>query len=104
MQVEVIGAVWPFTGLVPLLDDDAWQGGWPKRVQRLDVERMAVAIEGSAVEIRLEPGQPGVVVAAPFAAVLSDAMHRGYAVTWFGLALALVGCYVFFGLKRVDHA
>ena len=40
-DVRLIGAVWPFTGLVPVLDDDTWLQGWPKRVQRLDVARMA---------------------------------------------------------------
>jgi len=98
-MVKVIGVVWPFTGLIPVLDEDAWQPGWPKRVQRLDVARMANKTGAKAVELRLEPGQPGVTIAAPFATVLSDAQHKGYAATWFGLAVALVLSYAIFGFK-----
>lgn len=98
-EVNLVGTVWPFTGLVPVLDDDQWADDWPKRVQRLDVLRMSELVGTVPVEIRLEPGQPGVVEAAPFAQVLSDAKHRGYAATWFGLAIALLGGYIVFGIK-----
>lgn len=99
-RIELVGTLWPFTGLIPVLDDDAWPAGWPKRVQRLDVARMAATVEAQALEIRLEPGQPGVETAAPFAKVLSDAKHMGYAATWFGLALVLTAGYVAFGFKN----
>jgi len=99
-QVEVIGTVWPFTGLIPVLDDDVWPAAWPKRVQRLDVQRMAASVDALPHEIRLEPGQPGVQQAAPFAAVLSDAKHLGYAATWFGLAIALATGFIIFGVKN----
>lgn len=98
--VSIIGTVWPYTGLIPLLDDDPWDLQWPTRVQRLDVARMAKVTGAVPVEIRLEPGQPGVEVAAPFAQVLSDAKHRGYAATWFGLAVALVVGYGVFGTRH----
>ncbi len=98
-EVEVIGTVWPFTGLIPVLDEDVWADGWPKRVQRLDIARMADHVDAVPFEIRLEPGQPGVQVAAPFAQVLSDAKHRGYAATWFGLAIALAAGYLVLGFK-----
>lgn len=96
--ITLIGVVWPFTGLIPVLDDDEWPDGWPKRVQRLDVHRMAQLSDAAAAEIRLEAGQPGVLLAAPFATVLSDAKHRGYAATWFGLAIALVCLFVIYGM------
>ena len=43
--VTTIGALWPDTGLVPLLDEDHWAGPWPIRVQRLNVARMARLLE-----------------------------------------------------------
>lgn len=101
-EVELIGTVWPFTGLIPVLDDDTWPDTWPKRVQRLDIVRMAASVDAMAHEIRLEPGQPGVQQAAPFAAVLSDAKHQGYAATWFGLAVALLTGFVIFGYKNAQ--
>ena len=99
-EVTLLGVVWPFTGLVPLLDEDPWGEGWPKRVQRLDVARMGEAADAEPVEVRLEDGQPGVTIAAPFATVLSDAKHRGYAATWFGLAGALCVLFAVFGFRR----
>lgn len=99
-ELAVIGVNWPFTGLIPVYDDDAWADGWPKRVQRLDIARMAELSAAVGVQIRLEPGQPGVAHSAPFAAVLSDAKHRGYAATWFGLAAALVVLYLVYGFHR----
>ena len=99
-QVSLVGMIWPFTGLVPLLEEDQWADGWPKRVQRLDAKQMAAIANAVDVEIRLEPGQPGVDDAAPFAAVLSDAKHRGYAATWFGLGIALTLGYLVFGVMQ----
>ncbi|XOV83848.1 MAG: SURF1 family protein [bacterium] len=99
-RIELLGVAWPFTGLIPVLDDDPWSDSWPKRVQRLDIKRMAQVVSAEPVEIRLEPGQPGVIQAAPFAQVLSDAKHRGYAATWFGLAITLLTGYVFLGISN----
>lgn len=98
--VTLTGVVWPFTGLIPVLDDDVWPDLWPRRVQRLDIVRMASLVDASPVEVRLEAGQPGVASAAPFASVLSDGKHRGYAATWFGLAAALLVLFLIFGVKR----
>ena len=49
-----------------------------------------------AAELRLEAGQPGVLEPAP-AACAYQTIHKGYAVTWFGLATALV--WVFLGFS-----
>lgn len=103
-QVGVVGVGWPFMGLIPVYDEDEWSVDWPKRVQRLDIDRMARVSAAQPLQIRLEPGQPGVDAAAPFAAVLSDAKHRGYAATWFGLAFALVVLFVAFGVRRAAMA
>ncbi len=99
-QLTLIGVVWPFTGLLPVLDEDVWHSGWPKRVQRLDVSRMAEEIDAIPVEVRLEAGQTGVQQAASLVNLLSDDTHRGYAATWFSLAAALVVLYGIYGRKR----
>ena len=61
---------------------------------------MAAEIAAYPAELRLAVGQPGVEVAAPFAEQLSDSKHRGYALTWFGLAITLAIGYLVFGLKN----
>ncbi len=100
-HVRITGVVWPNMGLPPLLAADPWPDGWPIRVQRLDVARMAARSTAVVpVEIRLESGQPGVLVAAPVDADFHPERHTGYAVQWFAMAAALLVLYVVFGLKR----
>ncbi len=84
--VQLVGALWPFTGLVPLLREDAWaepavlgaDGDKLVRVQRLDMEALAQELQQQAapdpgaaarrvvpVELRLEAQSKGVLVPAP---------------------------------------
>ncbi|MEM9621576.1 MAG: SURF1 family protein [Pseudomonadota bacterium] len=96
--LTLVGAIWPYTGLLPVWDGDPWSDDWPRRIQQLNINRMAAQVQAVALEIRLEPGQAGVLRAAPFAAVLGDEKHLGYAATWFGLAVVLLIGYLIFGL------
>jgi cytochrome oxidase assembly protein ShyY1 len=99
-EVTIIASLWPDLGLPPLLQEHAWTPLWPKRIQRRNLSRMAVAAGTWASELRLEPGQTGALQAAPFAQTLSDAKHRGYALTWFGLAAALFFGYIAYGFRK----
>jgi len=101
--VTVTGVIWPHTGLTPLLAPDPWAADWPRRVQRLDVARMAA--RGDAVvpvEVRLEDGQPGVFEPVPLDMTFAPERHQGYAVQWFGLAVVLALGYVIFGFRRSE--
>jgi cytochrome oxidase assembly protein ShyY1 len=101
--VTVIGVVWPELGLMPLLAEDPWGAGWPKRVQRLEVERMAGLLDGAvAREIRLEAGQPGVLLAPLLSMNMPEDKHLGYAMQWFGLAAALCVGFLLFGYRKHD--
>lgn len=100
-EQTLVGVIWPDTGLVPLLAADPWGEQWPKRVQRLDVSRMAATADSVVpVEVRLEPGQPGVFHPAPVDVDFSPRIHQGYAVQWFALAVALVAGYLIYGFRR----
>ena len=105
--VTLQAVVWPDLGLPPLLAEEAWPSRWPKRVQRLDVARMA-ADPGQpgtgpapvvAAELRLEPGQAGVFVAAPVDPGFVPERHQAYAAQWFGLAAVLLAGYVILGFR-----
>jgi surfeit locus 1 family protein len=101
--LRLVGVLWPDTGMPPLLAPDPWPAEWPKRVQRLDIERMAGDDPAVVpVEVRLEPGEPGGFVPAPLEAMFSPAVHHGYALQWFGLALALITGYLIFGFRRYE--
>jgi cytochrome oxidase assembly protein ShyY1 len=100
-MVTLIGLVWPDLGLLPVYGDNAWADGWPKLVQRLEVERMAGYLDNAVPrEIRLEDAQPGVFVPAPTTLNMPATRHTGYAVQWFGLGVALIAGYLFFGFRR----
>ena len=63
--VSVVGVLWPEVGLLPVFEEDSWTRDWPKRVQQLDVERMARTLaRGIPREVRLEAGQRGVFFGA----------------------------------------
>lgn len=101
--VRVTAVVWPELGMMPIFGEDTWIEGWPKRIQRLDVGRMALALDnGVAREIRLEAGQPGVLEPPLLALNMPAEKHLGYAVQWFGLAFALGLGYLIFGFRRHD--
>ena len=86
----IVGVVWPELGLLPMFAEDLWAAGWPKRIQRFEVARMAALLaDARPVEIRLEAGQPGVLTPAPLEMNMPETKHTGYAVQWFGLAAAL---------------
>lgn len=95
-----VATVWPDLGLIPILVDTPWDEQWPKQVQRLEIDRMAKLVDAYPVELRLEAGQPGALVPAPFAQVFSDATHKGYALTWFGLSITLILGFVIYGFKH----
>lgn len=103
-RLTVVGVIWPDLGLMPMFGGgegrDNWSEGWPKVVQRMEVERMAASVDAAAVEIRLEPDQPGVLTPPLMQMNMPAAKHTAYAVQWFGLAAALVVGYVVFGLRR----
>lgn len=100
-DVSITGVLWPDMGLPPLLAEDPWPTRWPRRVQRLDVARMAAQGQGAApVEVRLEAGQPGVLSAAPVDVDFHPERHSGYAIQWFALAVVLAVGYGVFGLRR----
>jgi cytochrome oxidase assembly protein ShyY1 len=52
------------------------------------------------VEVRLENGSPGVLVAAALGHDFKAQTHEGYAAQWFGLAAVLVVGYIVFGFRR----
>ena len=89
-DLRLTATVWPQLGLIPAWGSQDWSADWPKRVQRANVMRMSTTSGTWPVELRGEPGQPSVLQAAPFASRVSDETHRGYAATWFGLAVVLL--------------
>ena len=99
--LTIEATVWPDTGLPPLLAEDAWSGDWPKRVQRLNVVRMANDVgAGYPYALRLEEGQPGALAPLPAVLGFSSDRHRGYAAQWIALGVLVLSGWIGFGINR----
>lgn len=71
--------------------------GWPRTVQRLEPARVETILKTtvSPYVVRLDPAAPnGYVREWPAHGGITAQRHRGYAVQWFSLALALMAIYV----------
>jgi cytochrome oxidase assembly protein ShyY1 len=102
-EVSISGLLWPDTGTTPLFGHPAIEAIRPLlyRMQRLDwPELQARQPELQATELRLEPGEAGVLAAAPQVFDFGVARHVGYAIQWFGLAVALSIGFVVYGRRR----
>ena len=100
-RVSVTGSIWRDAGLSWAGRDENWNGSWPARIQRIDVEQFGERIAALVpVEIRLEPGTTGALETRYVAPVFGPEKHYGYAVQWFLLAAVLAALYAHFGLRR----
>ena len=103
-EVTIVALAWPDTGMLPLFGEEPMQriNAGVVRMQRLDIAALEALLELPlrAQELRLEAGQPGVLKAAPQVIGFGVARHQGYAFQWFGLALALITLYYFYGRKH----
>ena len=103
---RLVGMVWPDTGLLPLFGAEASEvmaPGWV-RLQRLEWGLLVHSSDQRPalrrIELRLEAGQPGVLSPAPQLIEFGIERHVGYAVQWFGLGIALVVCFFYYGWRR----
>ena len=99
--VRIEGTRWADMRRSMVASSDAWDAAWPKRVQYLDVPRMAAALGAVLpIEFRLDDGQPGSLAPIVIGEEMTPARHLGYAVQWFGLAVALAVAFVVSGFKQ----
>lgn len=96
-EVTIAALAWPELGMPPIWQEKQWSGAYPRRIQRLDIPKLA-EVEGAVRwQLRLERGQPGGLTPTSLAVDFNPARHTGYAVQWFGLAAALLIGFVVFG-------
>ncbi|MNQ58578.1 SURF1 family protein [compost metagenome] len=75
--------------------------GWPKLVNQVDAAALwqHLGRNGLPLELRLEEGPAGYRTDWPIVA-MGPEKHIGYAVQWFALATALLGLFIYFGLRK----
>ena len=81
--------------------------GWPQLVNQVDAAALwqHLGRNGLPLELRLEQGPAAYRSDWPVVAMGPD-KHLGYAVQWFALAGALLGLFIYFGLRKgreIDH-
>ncbi len=91
----------PLTDAI-VLEETPLSDTWPQVVQRIQPAAMAQVMEREPPRglLQLTANQPGVGPVIWTPAVMSAQQHRGYAVQWFAMALALLGMYGYAGWRR----
>ena len=81
-------------------------GGWPRVVQHVDLERMREQFDGPLLPfiVRLSPDSDhGYVREWQIRPGLSPARHVGYAVQWFAMAAALMALCIWVAVRRAPE-
>ena len=98
--LEIQGVVWPSKSE---LSTEGYEGdNWPKRVNRLNIEKMAEATGAHGEEIRLLAGSPGVLTPIHLSFEGGSSTHWSYAFQWLIIGALIVGGYWFFALRSTD--
>ncbi len=90
------GTLYVAPGKPFLLADTALDHGWPKRIQAIEMDKIAVGIGASPYPfpVRIDAGQPGALQVNWEVINITPAKHRAYAVQWFSMAAALFLVYL----------
>ena len=103
-EMRIQGTVrFPLEDLFVLGDTGYAANGWPRVIQRVEIDAMRQALGYPLAKwlVALDPGAPHGYVREwrPYPG-LSPARHRGYAFQWFALATALLAIWLILHLKR----
>jgi surfeit locus 1 family protein len=99
-QVAITGHVYVAPGAPFLLAEQQFDAGWPKRIQAVEMDKLAAAIaplhQGDVFPypIRIDAGEPGALAIDWQVVNMSPRKHQAYAVQWFAMAAVLFGYYL----------
>lgn len=90
------------------LGEEQPRRGWPYRIQRVRTDALAGELGYSLLPfvLLLDPDQPQGYVRdwRPFPSRFGPQRHIGYAVQWFGLAVALLVIYLIVNIRKVESS
>jgi cytochrome oxidase assembly protein ShyY1 len=106
--LELRGSVYVPVGEQAVLGAALMDSGWPKVIEVLAPARMhtVAALAGRRVPytVRVAEGVNGALVRYWPVVNLSPETHRGYAVQWFAMALALTLLYLYYSTRQENPA
>ena len=95
-QVTIRGQVYVAPGKPYLLEEQRFSQGWPRRVQALEMDKIA-AVLGEGVfpyPVRIDAGETGALSVQWQVVNTGPAKHMGYAVQWFLMSAVLALLYI----------
>jgi surfeit locus 1 family protein len=101
-RVEITGHVYVAPGAPYLLAEQRLSTNWPKRIQAVEMDKIAPAMTGLApgevfpFPVRIDDDQPGALAVEWQVVNSSPQKHQAYAVQWFAMAAVL---FVFYLLR-----
>ena len=88
-----------------LLGKDTWAQGWPKRIQNIDLEKISGTLNAPVSEWLYRPKNQVIpeLTLTWKPVVLPPQRHTGYAVQWYGLAIAWLVCSAVLAQKMFNN-
>ncbi|RLQ22102.1 SURF1 family protein [Seongchinamella sediminis] len=95
-EVRLTGQLYVPPGEPYLLADEAIAGPWPRRLQAVEMDKIAESLGATLFpyEVRIDEGQPGALAVDWQVINISPAKHRAYSVQWFTMAAVLALVYL----------
>lgn len=98
-EVSIRGQVYVAPGKPYLLAEQKFASGWPRRVQAVEMEKIAEELGGEdslfPYPVRIDAGETGALVVEWKVVNSGPSKHVGYAVQWFTMSAVLAVLYVF---------
>lgn len=98
-EVTIRGQVYVAPGKPYLLAEQKFASGWPRRIQALEMDKLAGELGGDGelfpYPVRIDAGETGALVVDWKVVNSGPAKHVGYAVQWFTMSAVLAILYVF---------
>lgn len=100
-QVRLLGNIYLPLGEAVTLAADQWSNQWPLVVQWVDIERLALHLDSQLLPftVRLQAGSEGALTADWPTVNVKPEKHRGYALQWFTMALALLLFWLYSSIR-----
>ncbi|NND69433.1 MAG: SURF1 family protein [Halioglobus sp.] len=97
--VTITGQVYVAPGAAYMLAEDPYSADWPIRVQALDMDKAAAALDVPAAAlfaypVRMDEGQAGALYIDWPVVNVGPQKHIGYAVQWFAMSVVLAVLFV----------
>jgi cytochrome oxidase assembly protein ShyY1 len=98
-EVSISGQVYVSPGKPYLLAQEELASGWPKRIQAVEVDKLAAAIGRPSAQVfpypvRIDANEKGALYVDWPVVNASPAKHYGYAVQWFAMSVVLALLYL----------